>query len=294
MPVGIGLSVQRLGRADDRVLAVAGLVAARSEQGWLAPGQLADMFEALRVPAPGISQALARLRRKGLMLTNRDALWSLTPEGRESWRDVMAEVDVLGLEAELAVAGAAELSQAQHPLIPAELAPVRWAVPIRRLLERHPFESNVFLMTRFPNAEREAAFPDPVRSVIDCARRVLAKHGLHVHLASDRNADDELFGNVAAHMWACKYGIALFETRSGDKGFNDNLQIEVGAMLMTGRRCALLRDLETPEFPTDFVGQIYKKVDFADTAAVAAVLDAWAGDDLGFAPAHPPSPSRPR
>jgi hypothetical protein len=26
-------------------------------------------------------------------------------------------------------------------------------------------------------------------------------------LASDRNADDELFGNVAAHIWGCKYGV---------------------------------------------------------------------------------------
>ena len=65
------------------------------------------------------------------------------------------------------------------------------------------------------------------------AREVMKAHGLHLHLASDRAADDELFGNVAAHMWACKYGIALFETRFGSE-FNDNLQIEVGAMLMTG------------------------------------------------------------
>lgn len=43
-------------------------------------------------------------------------------------------------------------------------------------------------------------------------------HQLHLHLASDRALDDDLFANVAAHMWACNYGIGLFEVRVGTTG----------------------------------------------------------------------------
>jgi hypothetical protein len=117
--------------------------------------------------------------------------------------------------------------------------------------------------------------------VIKTTRDALKSHGLHLHLASDRQADDELFGNIAAHMWACKYGIALFETRFGSE-FNDNLQIEVGAMLMTGRRVALLKDRDTRDMPTDFVGQIYKSADFDDPDAVQEEVHRWAARDLGL------------
>jgi len=205
----------------------------------------------------------------------------LTPEGRTAIADLIEDFDVTAVEAEIALVGSAELQQAQHPLIPPELAPVRWGVPISRLLQKYPFDTNVFCMTRFPKEEKEEELPDPVQSVIAAARTTLGARGLHMHLASDRQADDELFGNIAAHMWACKYGIGLFETRFG-KEFNDNLQIEVGAMLMTGRRVVLLKDRDTPDMPTDFVGHIYKSIDFDDAESVARGLDEWATQDLGL------------
>jgi hypothetical protein len=45
-----------------------------------------------------------------------------------------------------------------------------------------------------------------------------------------------------AHMWASKYGVAFFEDRRG-RGMNYNLTIEVGCMLMAGRRCGLLKEV---------------------------------------------------
>jgi hypothetical protein len=263
------------------VLVVGHLVGARAGDGWFSPGDVADMFELLRLPRPGgVSQALGRLQQNGLVVRHRSGgSWSLTPEGRERVGGLVEELDVSQVEAEIAGVGSAELSQAQQPLIPPELAPVRWAIPIRQLLDRFPFNNNVFCMTRFPKDERETGLPDPVRAVLAQAKNALGQHGLRLHLASDRNAEDELFGNIAAHMWACRYGIGLFETRFGDD-FNDNLQIEVGSMLMTGRRVALLKDRDTPEVPTDFVGHIYKPVDFDDLDAVARQLHLWAAEDL--------------
>jgi hypothetical protein len=258
-------------------------VGARSLDGWFTVGEVRDMFETLRLPNPGnVSQATGLLRDAGFMVRRRDgAGWSLTPAGQDELGALLEDFEVETLEAEIATIGGAELQQTQQPLIPPQLAPVRWAVPIRRLLNEFAFERNVFCMTRFPKDERENQMPDPVKKVIETARETLSARGLHLHLASDRSADDELFGNIAAHMWACKYGIGLFETRFGEE-FNDNLQIEVGSMLMTGRRVALLKDRDTPAMPTDFVGHIYRSVNFDDLDAVAASLDRWARDDLGI------------
>jgi hypothetical protein len=266
------------------VLVVASILSPRVDGGWISGTEIKNMFEQLRIPAPSnVSRDLAVLKADGYVLKGRAGQgWSLTPEGREAVRELIEGLDLSAVEAEIAEVGGAEFDQTRQPVIPPQLAPAKWAIPIGSLLERYPFETNVFLMTRFPKETKEDELPDPVQQVIETARSVLAKHGLHLHLASDRQAEDELFGNVAAHMWVCKYGIGLFETRYS-KEFNDNLQIEVGAMLMTGRRTALLKDEGTEQtMPTDLIGQIYKSVDFEDLDAISETLNAWIGCDLGI------------
>jgi hypothetical protein len=95
--------------------------------------------------------------------------------------------------------------------------------------------------------------------------------------------DENLLANVAAHMWACQYGIGLFENRTGAaNGLNLNLLFEVGAMINSGRRCALLKDSTAPDMPADLVGQIYKPVDFSDLDEVRTTLHDWAAADLGL------------
>jgi hypothetical protein len=241
------------------------------------------MFEELRIPpVSNVTRELSRLKSDGYLIKGSGGQgWALTPEGREAVIGLIADIDVDAVEAEIAEIGGADFDRWRQPVIPPQFAPVRFASAIGDLLKRYPFNANVFLMTRFPREAQEDDLPDPVQHVIETARGVLGQHGLHLHLASDRQADDELFGNIAAHMWACRYGIGLFETRYSDE-YNDNLQIEVGAMLMTGRRTALLKDRDTPNMPTDFVGQIYKPVDFEDLEAVTKTLQSWVREDLGI------------
>ena len=258
----------------------------RSEDGWFAPRDVNAVFDGLRVPRPAnASAALATLANAGITVRRPTGggTWSLTPVGQARVPQIVEGIDLHAVEAEMASVPGADLSETTHAVIPPEFAPPRWQPAIGRLLKSFPFDKNVFCMTRFPKDERESNLPDPVRGVIETARSVLGSYGLTLHLASDRNADDELFGNIAAHMWACRYGIGLFETRFGTE-LNDNVQIEVGAMLITGRRCALLKDVETPNLPTDFVGHIYKSVDFEDLGAVRETIDSWAKDDLGLTP----------
>jgi hypothetical protein len=255
----------------------------RSEDAWFTPSDVYAVFDVLRVPRPSnVSAALSSLADKGLTVRRPagGGAWSLTPEGRERVPTVVQSLDLAAIEAEMSASPGAQLSEAPHAVLPPEFAPPRWQPGIARLLAQFPFDQNVFCMTRFPKDEREIEMPDPVRGVIDAIRDVLRGLGMTLHLASDRNADDDLFGNIAAHMWACRYGIGLFETRFGTE-LNDNVQIEVGGMLITGRRCALLKDRDTPALPTDFVGHIYKPVDFDDFDAVRETVIAWMRDDLG-------------
>ena len=134
--------------------------------------------------------------------------------------ELLGDLDIAQIQPELVEIPGAEFGHALHTVIPATLAPIKWAAGIKALLQRFPFETNVFCMTRFPDERGE--LPDPVPDVITTARNVLDRHGLTLHLASDRVLDDDLLGNVAAHMWACRFGVALFENRKGE-GLNYNL-----------------------------------------------------------------------
>jgi hypothetical protein len=193
----------------------------------------------------------------------------------------MGGINGTGIAAEMAGTPGAEFVSAMHTTISPTLAPARWQPGIARLLERFPFETNVFCMTRF--AHSGAALPDPVPAVIASLREVTTAHGLVLHVASDRQAEDDLFGNVGAHMWACQYGIGLLENRLGrTTGLNDNVLIELGSMMVTGRRCAILKDRTATSPPSDLTAQLYKPVDFDDVPAVGAAAHLWIADDLGL------------
>jgi hypothetical protein len=277
------LAVQRLATNSDRALVVSELAGLRNRNGWFSPADLRALFDALRVPAPArIDNELTGLaKRRWLLRRAQRPGWSLTPVGRERVRELLGGVDADAVQAEIAALPGAELGHALHTLLPPSLAPVKWAAPIKLLLDQFPFETNVFGMTRFPAGPRDDEYLDPVAGALEATRDALSAHGLRFHLASDRVLDDDLLGNVAAHMWACQYGIGFFEDRLG-RGVNHNLVIEVGAMVMTGRRCALLRDRTVEHMPTDFVGQIYKRVDLDDPDTLGGAVHLWAADDLGL------------
>ena len=165
----------------------------------------------------------------------------------------------------------------RHIVIPPALVPPRWVQAIESLLQRYPFETNVFLIIRFPTT----VDLDPLQLTIPALRTALHSHGLTLHLATDRQLDDDLLGNVAAHMWACQFGIGVLEDRVG-RGLNYNVMTEIGAMLMTGRRCALLKDRTCSILPTDIVGHIHKAVDLDDVPTLLSTIHQWAASDLAL------------
>lgn len=272
---------QTFGVAAERVLLAAAIVGLRNGDGLFKPPSLLYFFDALRVPRPAnIHRELTSLEKKDLV-RRLGKFWSLTPVGRVAVQDHLQLFDSAELKAYLAGTPGSLLGNEKHIVIPAELAPTKWLPAIERLLQEFPFETNVFLMTRFPASPDDKAYLDPISPTIPVIRAALKSHGLTLHLASERQLDDDLLGNVAAHMWACQFGIGILEDRLR-RGLNYNVMTEIGAMLMTGRRCALLKDKTSPPLPTDIIGQIYKSIDLDVATSIFTHIHDWASEDLSL------------
>jgi hypothetical protein len=258
------------------------LAGLRNGDGWFSTKDVDDLFEELHLTAPAVGATLSNLTKRDKDLVTKRVSpppWSLTPRGRKTAHQLLGDVNVAKLEAQLADMPGAILGDARHAVLPPTFAPPKWAAGISRLLDTYPFETNVLCMTRFPRPDNPA---DPMAGVIGAVEDALEAHGLKLHKASDAIVEDTLWANVAAYMWACQYGFALFEDRVGE-GLNPNVAIEVGAMMMSGRQTALLRDAPSVEkMPSDLVGHIYKLADFGDLKSVSDQAHLWAADDLGL------------
>lgn len=276
-----GAATQGLSQ-NDQVLALARVAESRSDAGDFTPKAIDVLFHELRLPGPSkTGNNLVALERVGLVRRGTSkGLWHVTPTGKATPEKIVSGMDLAALQAEAAISGA-RLGGAAHPVILPELGAPPELVPILRdFLAQHEFSRNVFGMTRFPKEGSDAP-PDPIKDALEVARDVCASHSLELHLASDGHLHDDLWTNVAAYMWASRYGIAFVEDLAvPPRGLNYNLTAEVGSMLITGRRCCLLKDPSIESLPTDFVGRIRKDVDLSNTKQVEKALHTWIRDDL--------------
>jgi hypothetical protein len=274
----VALRLQRLD-LQLQTLVLGQLAASRSDDGSFSPGTAFQLFHDFALPAPAkIGNVFTALtKKKWFSKQPQRAAYKVTPAGQAKAREQMTDLDLVALVAESAHKNAPVFGRTEHALVPVHLAPPALVRPLQSFLADHPFDTNVFGMTRFPDAK--AGTTDPVGRALAVVREVCAESGLEFHLASDRAIVDNLWDNVTAHMWACRYGVAFFEDRV-DRGLNHNLLVEVGAMIMSGRRCALLKDGSIEKLPTDFIGMIYKSVDLSAEETVAHVVRTWIKDDL--------------
>lgn len=274
----VALRLQKLD-LQSQTLVLASLAGDRDPEKIVTPAAISALFSDFALPPPAkIGNVFASLKTKKL-LTPVPGIgrYKITPLGREAVTAKLSGLDLVTLIAESAAANAPVLGDTQTSLVPYTLAPPALIQPLRGFLADHPFDTNVFGMTRFPDAK--AGTKDPVGRALAVAREVCAEKGLEFHLASDRAIVDDVWANVMAHMWGSRYGIGFFEDRV-ERGLNYNLVTEVGAMIMTGRRVALLKDGSIDKLPTDFVGMIYKSVDLSDEGAVRDRVIDWLGEDL--------------
>jgi hypothetical protein len=274
----VALRLQRLD-LQAQTLVLAALAVDRSQGKVTTPAAVMQLFDDFALPAPAkIGNVFSALKTKQHLTPVGDrGNYKVTPVGRAYVGEKMSGLDVVALIAEGATMNAPLLGQTATALVPFTLAPPALVQPLRGFLADHPFETNVFGMTRFPDAK--AGSRDPVSRALTVARTVCQEFGLEFHLASDRAITDDVWSNVMAHMWGSRYGIGFFEDRV-ERGLNYNLVTEVGAMIMTGRRVALLKDGSIEKMPTDFVGMIYKSVDLEDESTVRDSVKDWLKEDL--------------
>jgi hypothetical protein len=274
----ITLRLQQLD-LQSQTLVLGQLASSRSDDGSFSPASALQLFHDFALPAPAkIGNVFTALTKKRWLAKQpQRATYKVTPSGQAKVREQMTDLDLVALVAESAHKNAPVFGRTEHTLVPVQLAPPALVRPLQSFLADHPFDTNVFGMTRFPDAKAGTA--DPVGRALAVVREACAESGLEFHLASDRAIVDNLWDNVTAHMWASRYGVAVFEDRV-DRGLNHNLLIEVGAMIMSGRRCALLKDGSIEKLPTDFVGMIYKSVDLSTEDTVAETVRNWIKDDL--------------
>lgn len=272
----VGLRLQSL-PARDQMLALGRLAEARSTNGLFAVADLDSLLDRIGLPPPTRTRdtVTALVRAKQMVRDRRAPSPSnikLSPEGRARAQEFASDIDLRAalLEASSTIAA---LGDTPHPEIPPSLAPPDLIQPLRRFFDQFPFESNVFGMTRFPDPEEKDKL-DPIGDAIEVTRAACLERGLHLHLASDRRIMPEVWSNVAAHMWGCRYGIAFFERRT-DRGLNHNLTIEVGSCLALGRPLALLRDQTVEKMPSDLTGHIYHSVDLDDADQIKRETGGW-------------------
>jgi hypothetical protein len=259
-----------------QVLAVGALAAARTGSGEFATRDVTDLITKLRLPEiSNVSATLGRLRDQKALMRPDSTRWALTPLGEARLENEAAHVPTEGLAVQLGDVVGSEFGDQRHALIPPFLGPMGAAPGLSRILDQSPFDQNVMLITRFPKSPE-----DHFAKLIPKMRTCVAAHGLALQVASDRMAEDTLWANVVTYMWACKYAIVLMD--SADGVLNSNVLIEIGGMLMTGRRCAILRDISAPTMPSDLVGHIYKSADLSDHEASVAEIHRWIRDDLGL------------
>lgn len=259
-----------------QALAVGALAALQSPDGAFTTREVTDLLRDLRLPpVANASATLGRLRQEGLLMRPVNDSWALTPKGEARLNDETAHVPTHALALDLGHTPGSEFGDQHHALIPPFLGPMGAASGLSRILDRGPFERNVMLITRFPKGPE-----DHFAQLIPKLRDAVAEHGLTLQVASDGMAEDTLWANVVTYMWACKYAIVLMD--SADGVLNSNVLIEIGGMLMTGRRCAILRDTSVPVMPSDLVGHIYKPTDLSDHDASLTEIHKWIRDDLGL------------
>jgi len=248
----------------------------RSNDGLFTTREVDELSLQLRLPPLANSSAkLGRLRTRDLLMRPHKDAWALTPQGEARIRDGAAHVSTSALAFDLNQLSGSKFGEQHHSLIPPFLGPMDAVSGLARVLDMSPFERNVMLITRFPRGPN-----DHFAELIPKLRNAVSEHDLVLQIASDGMAEDTLWANVVTYMWACKYAIILMD--GADGMLNSNVLIEIGGMLMTGRRCAILRDKSVPSMPSDLVGHIYKPTDLADHDATLNEIHKWIRDDLCF------------
>ena len=129
------------------------LAEGRSESGDFTVAAVDDLFHELRLPGPAKTSniVVALEKKKRVRRGKARGLWRVTPAGAAAAESLLTGIELVALSVE-AAAGGSRLGGAPHVVLLPELGAPPSLIPVLRdFLAQHPFETNIFGMTRFPD-----------------------------------------------------------------------------------------------------------------------------------------------
>ncbi len=114
-------------------------------------------------------------------------------------------------------------------------------------------------------------------SIVASIRKVLEPYDIVALRADDKEYHDDLFPNILTYIYACDFGIAIYENIIDNK-HNPNVALEVGIMFGLGKKVCLLKQRGT-EMYSDITGKLYKEFDIQDIEeTITSSLNKWVKD----------------
>nr|WP_195461820.1 hypothetical protein [Alistipes sp. D31t1_170403_E11] len=141
---------------------------------------------------------------------------------------------------------------------------------VSRLKNDYPGKKIAFIIMRFGTGK---AYDSIVASI----RKVLEPYDIVALRADDKEYHDDLFPNILTYIYACDFGIAIYENIIDNK-HNPNVALEVGIMFGLGKKVCLLKQRGT-EMYSDITGKLYKEFDIQDIEeTITSSLNKWVKD----------------
>ncbi len=142
------------------------------------------------------------------------------------------------------------------PDLPSELFPphlVGHVGKIEKFLKKYPFDTNVFIMTRYEKASSKLYLA--IKKTINEYHE--NDKTFNAIIANEHSLTDDMY-NWQACLISSKYGIAIFDSLPRKPIFNPNVTYELGMMHFLQRKCLLLKNKNIQKMPSDFFHKIYE------------------------------------
>jgi hypothetical protein len=126
---------------------------------------------------------------------------------------------------------------------------VAYKEEISRRNEIFPYEKNIFIMMKYRD------YNEYLYRYID---DIISRNGFNCVRADmpEWNITNNVYNPIAV-LYACKYGIALFdESMNGDNQYSPNVTYELGMIIEQGKDCLILKDKSLDRFPFDLTNQL--------------------------------------
>lgn len=137
---------------------------------------------------------------------------------------------------------------------PLDSAPPHLKHAVLSLLADYPdYRRNCFLIMPF----RRTAIHIEIHLAL---KDILSGYGINLLRADDHEYSEDLFGNIEAYMYGCRFGIAVHERVVSDAP-NVNVALEVGYMLGLQKQVCLLKEQTVVSLPSDLSGRLYVSFD---------------------------------